>query len=182
MDDNENSSCDVGVPATGLQPAADKSTSCDTSRPSPEFLLFATPPPPPERNNLLTRETETNYALSKIRSLTAGIASDQLSETVNRAIERITTIDADGFLFAGDPCTLSGEVPADPNRPLCLIWIPGLGKQLLESIPHWVHVASSRLSQKLDQETDWFDAIRTCLLYTSPSPRDLSTSRMPSSA
>ena len=26
------------------------------------------------------------------------------------------------------------------------------------------------------------DAIRTCLLYTSPSPRDLSTSRMPSSA
>ena len=26
------------------------------------------------------------------------------------------------------------------------------------------------------------DAMRTCLLYTSPSPRDLSTSRMPSSA
>ena len=25
-------------------------------------------------------------------------------------------------------------------------------------------------------------ATRTCLLYTSPSPRDLSTSRMPSSA
>ena len=27
-----------------------------------------------------------------------------------------------------------------------------------------------------------FDFLRTCLLYTSPSPRDLSTSRMPSSA
>ena len=26
------------------------------------------------------------------------------------------------------------------------------------------------------------DAVSTCLLYTSPSPRDLSTSRMPSSA
>ena len=26
------------------------------------------------------------------------------------------------------------------------------------------------------------DSIRVCLLYTSPSPRDLSTSRMPSSA
>ena len=26
------------------------------------------------------------------------------------------------------------------------------------------------------------DGVRTCLLYTSPSPRDLSTSRMPSSA
>ena len=27
-----------------------------------------------------------------------------------------------------------------------------------------------------------FDDVRNCLLYTSPSPRDLSTSRMPSSA
>ena len=27
-----------------------------------------------------------------------------------------------------------------------------------------------------------FSTIKTCLLYTSPSPRDLSTSRMPSSA
>ena len=27
-----------------------------------------------------------------------------------------------------------------------------------------------------------FDTLTTCLLYTSPSPRDLSTSRMPSSA
>ena len=26
------------------------------------------------------------------------------------------------------------------------------------------------------------DGLETCLLYTSPSPRDLSTSRMPSSA
>ena len=30
---------------------------------------------------------------------------------------------------------------------------------------------------------EWFNALHTfCLLYTSPSPRDLSTSRMPSSA
>ena len=28
----------------------------------------------------------------------------------------------------------------------------------------------------------WLDKRRPCLLYTSPSPRDLSTSRMPSSA
>ena len=31
-------------------------------------------------------------------------------------------------------------------------------------------------------EKDVTDMLRTCLLYTSPSPRDLSTSRMPSSA
>ena len=29
---------------------------------------------------------------------------------------------------------------------------------------------------------DWQRAVDVCLLYTSPSPRDLSTSRMPSSA
>ena len=33
---------------------------------------------------------------------------------------------------------------------------------------------------ELASESDWFHD--TCLLYTSPSPRDLSTSRMPSSA
>ena len=33
-----------------------------------------------------------------------------------------------------------------------------------------------------DEEEDWDDGFGACLLYTSPSPRDLSTSRMPSSA
>ena len=39
----------------------------------------------------------------------------------------------------------------------------------------------SALTDKLDEET--INKLPdTCLLYTSPSPRDLSTSRMPSSA
>ena len=29
---------------------------------------------------------------------------------------------------------------------------------------------------------NYYESVRSCLLYTSPSPRDLSTSRMPSSA
>ena len=33
-----------------------------------------------------------------------------------------------------------------------------------------------------DLPDNWLDQIYACLLYTSPSPRDLSTSRMPSSA
>ena len=47
---------------------------------------------------------------------------------------------------------------------------------------------STSLSQATPQETDVSTLITegsaadTCLLYTSPSPRDLSTSRMPSSA
>ena len=39
------------------------------------------------------------------------------------------------------------------------------------------------VSNWIMQKFDWiFDSINICLLYTSPSPRDLSTSRMPSSA
>ena len=33
-----------------------------------------------------------------------------------------------------------------------------------------------------DSSSDWIEIYNSCLLYTSPSPRDLSTSRMPSSA
>ena len=32
------------------------------------------------------------------------------------------------------------------------------------------------------EEDDWEQVVYTCLLYTSPSPRDGATSRMPSSA
>ena len=35
---------------------------------------------------------------------------------------------------------------------------------------------------QLTEEYIAIDLLRSCLLYTSPSPRDLSTSRMPSSA
>ena len=37
----------------------------------------------------------------------------------------------------------------------------------------------------VENQPEWYDKFKehtTCLLYTSPSPRDLSTSRMPSSA
>ena len=34
----------------------------------------------------------------------------------------------------------------------------------------------------LNRLTDYKSKVSACLLYTSPSPRDLSTSRMPSSA
>ena len=40
-------------------------------------------------------------------------------------------------------------------------------------------VGEFRLGEVLDESIGWFIV---CLLYTSPSPRDLSTSRMPSSA
>ena len=36
--------------------------------------------------------------------------------------------------------------------------------------------------EELQQLAAVFGMVKSCLLYTSPSPRDLSTSRMPSSA
>ena len=156
MDDNEDSICEASDKMSNQVGRQQARLSSKLQR--PECLLF---PPAIDLKSSLVREQETNYALSKIRSLTEGVPSEQLSEVVNRVMTRIRDIDADGFLFAGDPCTLGGNISADATRRLCLIWVPGLGKQLLESIQHWVHVASSRLNQKLDHETDWFDAIRT---------------------
>ena len=40
----------------------------------------------------------------------------------------------------------------------------------------------TRLDNEVAFETEAVDLVEVCLLYTSPSPRDLSTSRMPSSA
>ena len=48
-----------------------------------------------------------------------------------------------------------------------------------ESLKQWVAQVTSAMQSI---ETFGHTAIGTCLLYTSPSPRDLSTSRMPSSA
>ena len=69
-------------------------------------------------------------------------------------------------------------------------------KVLLFSVVIIVLILSFKLSKNDDFKVseDYFDTIRkitihaipedilACLLYTSPSPRDLSTSRMPSSA
>ena len=55
----------------------------------------------------------------------------------------------------------------------------GLATQLGNFIPDLSHMLSKlRPLLKKDVAWTWTD----CLLYTSPSPRDLSTSRMPSSA
>mgnify|MGYP005647813185 CR=1 FL=1 len=44
------------------------------------------------------------------------------------------------------------------------------------------HLPSYLWEKPLDEEEIPYALKRICLLYTSPSPRDLSTSRMPSSA
>ena len=49
--------------------------------------------------------------------------------------------------------------------------------------PHSIDVSIMKNLKNLDKNAiDPLNLFRVCLLYTSPSPRDLSTSRMPSSA
>ena len=43
-------------------------------------------------------------------------------------------------------------------------------------------IMSHEMRTPLNRLTGAIELLETCLLYTSPSPRDLSTSRMPSSA
>ena len=56
-----------------------------------------------------------------------------------------------------------------------------LGLKNGESIDHpWINKALERAQQKVEARN--FDIRKSCLLYTSPSPRDATLSRMPSSA
>ena len=60
-----------------------------------------------------------------------------------------------------------------------VIIVPGYG-MAVSQCQHQVKEFADLVSEKFDTEVKY--AIHPCLLYTSPSPRDLSTSRMPSSA
>ena len=64
----------------------------------------------------------------------------------------------------------------------------GLGNQFLanirevDAIAHVLRCFEDDDVTHVDDRVDPVEDAETCLLYTSPSPRDLSTSRMPSSA
>ena len=54
---------------------------------------------------------------------------------------------------------------------------------LIEALEHYSSDFTKKLMIKVDKAGPVVGAVvGCCLLYTSPSPRDLSTSRMPSSA
>eukprot|EP00831_Metopus_contortus_P024722 TRINITY_DN21507_c0_g1_i2.p3 TRINITY_DN21507_c0_g1~~TRINITY_DN21507_c0_g1_i2.p3 ORF type:complete len:110 (+),score=26.56 TRINITY_DN21507_c0_g1_i2:164-493(+) len=80
-----------------------------------------------------------------------------------------------------------------PFKDMDKIFTAVLNKQRPSDLPPILSAASSCvlfegiISEMLEYRTDSSEQIviyyfKNCLLYTSPSPRDLSTSRMPSSA
>ena len=76
---------------------------------------------------------------------------------------------------------LSGELSGEEFRPLRLqngLYIQRFAPMLRIAVPYGLLSSTQvRMLAKIARDYD-----KGCLLYTSPSPRDLSTSRMPSSA
>ena len=60
--------------------------------------------------------------------------------------------------------------------------IEGLAEAFCQVVTQTRNIADTGLKLTGDVAKDWMGKAQCCLLYTSPSPRDLSTSRMPSSA
>ena len=72
------------------------------------------------------------------------------------------------------------DIPKEKRGAISLTYIYGIGRSLAITILDNAKVDPNK------KVADWDDkdiaSVRDCLLYTSPSPRDRSLSRMPSSA
>ena len=131
------------------------------------------------------KKNPTHYFSFKNLSTGEIIASDKKT-AVLEAIEQVVTLTADQFLRS--VLLAQGEFAAFLNakgseKAKLLEQITGeeiynqIGKQTQERKAR-EEKELERISGKINLD----DLISPCLLYTSPSPRDLSTSRMPSSA
>ena len=78
-------------------------------------------------------------------------------------------------LWEAEGPALRGEEPFTDGIRRALAKLQ-LGEHFTAIVDSWTHVDIDPAAFAL------VDRVRACLLYTSPSPRDLSTSRMPSSA
>ena len=86
-------------------------------------------------------------------------------------------------------CVLANRLSANPNHKVLLIEAGS------KDTNPWIHIPGGYFKTMLNPKTDWcFQTEKeeycnnremvypSCLLYTSPSPRDRTRSRMPSSA
>ena len=71
-------------------------------------------------------------------------------------------------------CVLANRLSADKKNKILLLEAGGK-----DTYP-WIHIPVGYYKTMHNPKVDW--CFYTCLLYTSPSPRDVEESRMPSSA
>ena len=89
--------------------------------------------------------------------------------------KHLILVDGSGFIFrayhALPPLTKSDGTPTGA--------VSGYCNMLFKLTNELKEIKATHIAVVFDHKDKTF---RSCLLYTSPSPRDLSTSRMPSSA
>ena len=71
------------------------------------------------------------------------------------------------------------------KEPVLVVGLGGAGIKLASEMKEVLGADSLKISQDkkdVSEDNSIHISTKSCLLYTSPSPRDLSTSRMPSSA
>ena len=96
------------------------------------------------------------------------IAYDRIEDYINTYVDQ----NAVSSITAADEIRVS---PANGKGPVTVGVDLSLVKQDISNV-------DTKLDQEIQDRTDGDQSLRTCLLYTSPSPRDRTRSRMPSSA
>ena len=122
---------------------------------------------------VLTMLAEDPTASALYLSPTKALGADQLrsfTELLNGATSKAEDATQRRLLQAAYPAQYDGDTPTEDRS-----WIRDRSRFILTN-PDMLHLSI------LGKHGSWLRLLRTCLLYTSPSPRDLSTSRMPSSA
>ena len=76
---------------------------------------------------------------------------------------------------------LTGNMRSDTKNGIYHLQI-GKDRGMLKNVSFSKFDVPGRREALMIESVSLFDELKICLLYTSPSPRDLSTSRMPSSA
>ena len=88
------------------------------------------------------------------------------------------------FIINGSEKTCLGQEKAADNKIFCFISSKNNVKWShfaeIKCVPDWKCISPKQISMMISSKNNGYGY--GCLLYTSPSPRDLSTSRMPSSA
>ena len=104
---------------------------------------------------------------------------DQLQRSFHRATSR-KDVDLMMSLYAPDATfTFPGTIAAG-RKEIRQFWLTS--RSMTNNWVSETPIYKVRIRVNGDRGTLYFECVYVCLLYTSPSPRDLSTSRMPSSA
>ena len=119
--------------------------------------------------NLLSKQI---YSLDMAALIAGAKFKGEFEERLKAVIKEVHTSNGEVILFIDEIHTLIGAGGGNGAMDAANILKPALARGELRTIG----------ATTFDEYQKYFEKDKACLLYTSPSPRDLSTSRMPSSA